>query len=93
MTIKKLIPTQRAMNNLIAKTIGSNEGTAFMYGSQVARRLTVPVSNDLFMSLVNLCHKAGIERFSNSTVLKMVNASSRKPDIKKLMERTLSNLN
>lgn len=81
------------MNMVIAKATGSNEATAFINGSQVKRRLTVPVTDTLFVLLTMLCHRIGVERFSNSMALKMVNAGSCKADIKIMLKRTLSNVN
>ncbi|MEO5893896.1 MAG: hypothetical protein ABIQ31_26805 [Ferruginibacter sp.] len=81
--MKNAILGQRKMNKLLATTTGSDERTAFMYASQVKRRLSVPVTNELFVSLVHLCHKIGIEGFNNSIALSMVNTNHSKASIKK----------
>lgn len=91
--MNQAILNQRHMNKLIAKTINSDERTAFMNASNVKRRLTVPVSRVLFVSLTNLCHKVGTAAFSNSFALEMVNGKGRKSDIKKCIRAMLNNVN
>ncbi len=91
--MKTTIHPQMITNKLIAKTINSDEKTTFMNASQVKRRLTIPVTDSLFISLVNVCHKVGIERFGNSFALEMVNNNGRKSDIKKCISTMLNNVN
>lgn len=89
--MNQVILNQRRMNKLISKAIGSDEDTAFMYGSQVRRRLTIPVSDSLLVSLATLCHKIGIDAFSKSTALHIVNNNARKWLVKKCIRTMLSN--
>jgi len=82
---------QMKTNKHLAKNLNTDAKTAFLIASQVKRRLTVPVNEKLFTSLVSLCYKMGINNFSNSLVLKMVNSKASQVSLNRVFKMTLDN--
>ncbi len=88
--IEKAIVNQRKANKFIANLINSDEGTAFIYASNVKRRLCVPVNATIFNQLIKLSYKMGITNFSDSIALKMVNSRCPNKDIFKIINTSLA---
>ena len=82
-TLDQIILEQRRLNKKVAKHIGSDEKTAFHYITQVARRLSVSITEDLLLLFIKLCHNIGIDRFAGSLALGMTNAGATKKDVKR----------
>lgn len=85
------IQNQREMNQVMAYKIGCDELAAHSNSIHVLRSLEVPVTDRLFVSLVNLCYKVGIHEFSNSTALELVNANSKKALVYKCISTMIGN--
>jgi hypothetical protein len=75
--------------NMTAEMLKTDLKTAYIWRRQAADLITAPVTKLFFCQLVNLCHVMGVEKFTKSLVLGLVNSEFSEADIAPVLEMTL----